>query len=269
MISDRSGALSLDRADASLGVQSAEAPQAARPRLGGRLRSLAFDVLWASWTALFGLTIPYLAVTKAPPSTVRRLARFWARGFLALSAGIVGIRYAMRGRENLPDGPCLIIANHQSTWETIAALVLFPDVAIVAKRELRKIPVMGWFLEKSAMIIIDRADGAKALREMVDAAREAVAAGRSVLIFPEGSRMAVGTPLKLKRGVELVYRALDIPVVPLALDSGRHWKRRPQAMTPGTINVAIQPPIAPGLAARDFAPQIESVLNAALAEMGG
>lgn len=234
----------------------------------GRLRSIAFDGLFAAWTGLFGLTIPFLRISRARSVTVRRVARLWARGFLALSGGVLGIRYEARGRENIPDGPCLIIANHQSTWETIAALVLFPDTAIVAKRELRRIPVMGWFLEKSAMIIIDRADGAKALRAMADAAKAAVAEGRSVLIFPEGSRMAVGTPLKLKRGLELVYRALAIPVLPVALDSGRYWTKQPQTRMPGTILVAIQPAIAPGLSAREFAPRIEGVLDAAMAELG-
>lgn len=240
----------------------------ARPDTLGRLRSLAFDGLFAAWTALFGLVIPILLATRARSGTVRRVARQWARGFLALSSFVLGIRYEVRGRDNIPAGPCLIIANHQATWETIAAILLFPDTAIVAKRELRKIPVMGWYLEKSAMIIIDRADGAKALRAMTDAAKAAVAEGRSVMIFPEGSRMPVGTPLKLKRGLELVYRALAIPVLPVALDSGRYWTKNPQTRKPGTITVAIQPMIAPGLSPRDFAPKIESVLDDAMAVLG-
>ena len=94
----------------------------------------------------------------------------------------------MRGGENWPLTPGLIIANHELTWETLAALVLFPDVAIVTKQELLRIPIMGWYLRRSPMIMIDRDDGHKALRAMVEQGQAALAAERSVLIFPEGAR---------------------------------------------------------------------------------
>ncbi len=225
------------------------------------LRSLAFNTLWAAWTGVFGLTIPVLLVLKSPPRTVRKLSRVWARGVLALLAVSTGVRHAVRGASNLPARPCLIVANHQSTWETIAALALFPDVAIVAKRELLRIPVMGWYLRRSPMIVIDRDEAGKALREMTAQSRAALAEGRPVLIFPEGTRVPVGEPVSFKRGVELLYRTLGVTVAPVALDSGRFWPRGSGWKTPGTIIVSILPPLAPGLPAAEFARRAEGVIE--------
>jgi 1-acyl-sn-glycerol-3-phosphate acyltransferase len=233
------------------------------------LRSLLFDVLWGAWTALFGLTIPLLWLLGSPPKMVRQFSRVWARGILALLTAITGVKYVERGHALRLNGPCLIIANHQSTWETLAALVLFPDVAIVTKRELLRIPVMGWFLKHSPMIVIDRAEAAKALREMVEASRKALADGRSVLIFPEGTRTPVGAPVKFKRGVELLYRTLGVPALPVAINSGRFWQMGSKPKVAGTIVVSMLPPIAPGLSASQFARTAEAALETEKSNLGG
>jgi 1-acyl-sn-glycerol-3-phosphate acyltransferase len=233
------------------------------------LRSLLFDVLWGAWTALFGLTIPLLWLLGSPPKMVRQFSRVWARGILALLTAITGVKYVERGHALRLNGPCLIIANHQSTWETLAALVLFPDVAIVTKRELLRIPVMGWFLKHSPMIVIDRAEAAKALREMVEASRKALSDGRSVLIFPEGTRTPVGAPVKFKRGVELLYRTLGVPALPVALNSGRFWQMGSKPKLAGTIVVSMLPPIAPGLSASQFARTAEAALETEKSSLGG
>jgi 1-acyl-sn-glycerol-3-phosphate acyltransferase len=232
-----------------------------------RLRSVLFNLLWAGWTALFGLAIPVLLIGRASPPTIRLMTRLWARGFLALLAAVVGVRYVKWGADHKPEGPCLIVANHQSAWETVAALVLFPDVAIVAKRELLRIPVLGWFLKRSPMIIIDRSDGVKALRAMKEACVAAIEEGRSVLIFPEGSRKEVGAPLEFKRGVELLYRTLGVSVLPVALNSGRFWKLGHEPKVPGTIIVSMLTPIEPGLSARRFFHIAEEVLETATFEL--
>jgi 1-acyl-sn-glycerol-3-phosphate acyltransferase len=231
------------------------------------LRSGTFNLLWGAWTGLFGLAIPFLILGRATPRTIRLFTRIWAHGFLGLLATVVGVRYQKRGKDHQPAGPCLIVANHQSTWETIAALVLFPDVAIIAKRELLRIPVMGWFLKRSPMIIIDRGGGAKALRAMTVASKEAIAQGRSVLIFPEGTRTAVQTPLKFKRGVELLYQALGVPVLPVAINSGLFWKLSRAPKAPGTIIVSMLHPIKPGLSSRQFINVTEEALEAAKLEL--
>ena len=106
-----------------------------------RFRSTLFDILLTVWTGLFAPVLAFLWLIGSPERGVRLTSRLWARGVLVSLKWLVGLTYAERGRNNIPDEPCLIIANHQSTWETLAFLVLFPDVAIVAKQELLTIPV--------------------------------------------------------------------------------------------------------------------------------
>nr|WP_281287365.1 lysophospholipid acyltransferase family protein [Methylobacterium terricola] len=160
----------------------------------------------------------------------------------------------------MPSQPCLIVANHQSAWETLAFLVLIPDVAIVAKRELLAIPVVGWFLRRSPMIIVDRTNGTQALRTMIDMGREAVAAGRSVLIFPEGTRGSISEPLRFKRGVELLYGRLDLPVVPVAVNSGLFWPVGSAAQA-GTVVVSYLAALNPGLSAGEFLAGTERAID--------
>ena len=226
------------------------------------LRSMAFDGLWVLWTALFGLAIPVLLSLGSPPGAVRRLTRLWVRGILLLLSGVVGLKYALQGWEHVLNTPTLIIANHQSTWETLAALVLFPDVAIVAKRELLRIPVMGWYLKHSPMIVIDRDEASKALRLMTAQSRAAVAAGRSVLIFPEGTRKPVGDLVEFKRGVELLYRTLGVPVLPVVVNSGCYWPLGRALKRPGIITVSCLAPIQPGLSAAIFTKTAEGTIQA-------
>ena len=225
------------------------------------MRSHVFYGLWGLWTGLFGLLIPLLWIAGPPPRTVRGLTRIWARGILRLLSGLVGLRYEVRGAENRPLTPGLIIANHESTWETLAALVLFPDVAIVTKQELLRIPIMGWYLRRSPMIMIDRDDGRKALRAMVEQGQVALAGGRSVLIFPEGARKRTGEPVEFKRGVALLYKTFAVPVLPVVVTSGRFWGIGSAPKAPGTIVVSFLPPIAPGLSAANFVNTAEALME--------
>jgi 1-acyl-sn-glycerol-3-phosphate acyltransferase len=198
-------------------------------------------------------------VFGTPARWVRRLARFWARGILFLLVLLADITHSVT--RSAPDrtGPVLIVANHQSAWETIAALVLFPDVAIVAKRELASIPVMGWYLRHSPMIVIDRAGSSTTLRQMVSACRSEVENGRSILIFPEGTRKPPGSPIIFQRGVELLYRSLDVPVVTYAHNSGLYW--RTDGLVSGTVSASIRPLADAGGDARDVLRAAESRLD--------
>lgn len=226
-----------------------------------KLRSRLFDFVWALWTGLFGLTIPVLWLMGSPPRAVRAVSRIWARGVLAGLSLIVGLNFREAGREHIPKTPCLVICNHQSTWETLAALVLFPDVAVIAKRELLRIPVMGWFLRRSPMILIDRGSAASSLRTMIAESSAALAAGRSVLIFPEGTRRRSNEPIRFKRGVELLYKALGVPVLPVVVNSGRFWGVGEGFKRSGTITVAYLPVLEPGLSLAEFARRGEQLMQ--------
>lgn len=227
-----------------------------------RIRSRLFDLVLAVWTALFAPVLAILWLCGSPERGVRLASRLWARGIMAALKWLVGLTYAERGQHKIPDEPCLIVANHQSTWETLAFLVLFPDVAIVAKQELLTIPVFSWFLRKSPMILIDRESGSKAVRKMVEESRAALAQGRSVLIFPEGTRRPVSEPIAFKRGVELLYARLGAPVLPVALNSGHFWGLGQSYKRAGTIRVSYLDPIAPGLTGDEFTRRAEELLEA-------
>jgi 1-acyl-sn-glycerol-3-phosphate acyltransferase len=227
-----------------------------------RIRSILFDLLLAAWTGLFVPALGILWLCGSPERGIRLASRIWARGILAGLKWLVGLTYTERGRHNIPNEPCLIIANHQSTWETLAFLILFPDVAIVAKQELLTIPVFSWFLRKSPMILIDRESGSRAVRKMVEESQAALAQGRSVLIFPEGTRKPVAEPIEFKRGVELLYAKLGRPVLLVALNSGFFWGPNQSYKQAGTISVSYLRPIQPGLSGQEFTHKAVQLLEA-------
>ncbi len=224
-------------------------------------RSKLFDLLFAFWTALFGLAIPILWLLGSPEVPIRSATRIWIRGALFGLKHVVGLHYVERGREHIPQEPCLIVANHQSTWETLASLVLFPDVAIVAKQELLSIPVFSWYLRRSPMIIIDREAGTKALRDMILQSQAALDKGRSVLVFPEGTRRHVDQRVEFKRGAEFLYTKLEVPTLTMAVNSGHFWSPGATSKCNGTITVIYGSPIAPGLSGVEFTRKAEGNLE--------
>lgn len=224
-------------------------------------RSILFDALFVMWTALFALGIPVLWVAGSPRRPIRAVTRLWVRGVLVLLKVVVDLTYSEQGRAAKPDGPCLIISNHQSVWETLAFVVLFPDVAIIAKRELLKIPVVSWYLARSPMIIIDREAGSDALKQMLTSAQDALADGRSVLIFPEGTRKLPDAAIRFHRGVELLYARLNVPVLPVVIDSGRFWGAAQPFKRPGSVAVSYLSAIRPGLPPAAFTKRAESLIQ--------
>ncbi len=162
------------------------------------LRSILFNGLFYTGTVIFCiLGLPVLLATRRIGGY---FGHYWALWTLWLATWTVGLRYEVRGRKNLPAGPAIIAIKHQSAWDTFAAAALFEDPAIIVKRELLAIPFYGWYLRKAGMIGIDRDIGAAAMRRMLKAARAAVAQGRSILIFPEGTRTPVGFGRTLSSG---------------------------------------------------------------------
>ena len=147
-----------------------------------------------------------------------------ARACRRLLAPLAGLTYEVRGRERIPATPAIFAFKHQSAWETLALHLLLADPAIVLKRELTQIPLFGWYLLHAGMIRIDRGGGARALRTLVEDGRAALARGSSIVVFPEGTRAPVGERNPYHPGVAALYRQLDCPVVPVALNSGLFWR---------------------------------------------
>ena len=182
--------------------------------------------------------------------------RAWARGSLWLARVLLGIRYEIRGQENLPanmqESPVIIACKHQSTFETILFNIVVPRPAIVLKKELLNLPFYGWYSRRMGAIPVDRKGKTAAMRRMLRTAEAAVAQGRPIVIFPEGSRTAPGVKGMFHPGVAGLYRHLTLPVVPVALDSGLYWPRRQMVKKPGTIVVEYLPAIPPGLPRPEF-----------------
>jgi 1-acyl-sn-glycerol-3-phosphate acyltransferase len=230
------------------------------------LRAFLFNLLFYAWTVLLCLAVlpafPFLT-----PAGMRRVARAWERGALGLLKVVIGLDYEVRGREHLPPGPAIIASKHQSAWETLAFHVLVPELAVGLKEELTRIPVFGWYLMRAQNIRIDRGAAAKAIRSLVDGAKEAAGRGLSVLIFPEGTRRAPDDPPDYKPGVAALYNALKLPVVPVALNSGLFWRRRGFLKHPGRIVVEFLEPIPPGLDRKLFMRTLEERIETATARL--
>jgi 1-acyl-sn-glycerol-3-phosphate acyltransferase len=229
------------------------------------LRSFAFAAAFYMTTALFLICGSWLLF--AP--------RRWAMAGLKAHAvtctwlleKICGTRMEVRGREKLPAPPYLVVAKHQSAWDTFALIPLFSDPAIVLKDELKWIPLYGWFCVKFEHILVKRDKAASALKAMIRDARTRAAEGREILIFPEGTRTAPGAVPDYKPGFVALYEGLDIPCVPLALNSGSFWPRRSLLRRPGTIVVEFLDPIPPGLPRKEFRERVIAEIEGATARL--
>jgi 1-acyl-sn-glycerol-3-phosphate acyltransferase len=197
--------------------------------------------------ALLLVTPPYalLALATAP---LPRMARYriisgWSRCVIFLSWIILGIRWRVEGRENLPRGPAVILSKHQSAWETLAFQHIFPPQVHVLKRELLWIPFFGWGLALMSPIAIDRSRGVKALRSIARRGRKRLDQGFWVVVFPEGTRVAPGERRTYQLGGAWLAAASGAPIVPVAHNAGRVWPRNAFIKHPGTVTVRIGPPI--------------------------
>jgi len=224
-------------------------------------RSLLFNVLFFVTTTLFVVIGSPLLFT--PRSWAMAALKVHARFELFLLRVIVGTKIEVRGRENIPEGACLVASKHQSAWETFALIPIFRDPALLMKRELFWIPFHGWFSYKFQMIPVDRDKGPAALRRMLREARKRIDDGREIIIFPEGTRRPPGAAPDYKTGIVLLYDALGVPCLPVALNSGLFWPRRTVLRRPGTIVVEILPPIPPGLPKAEFLRRLETVIEGA------
>lgn len=227
------------------------------------LRSALFAALFNLWTLVLGTL--YLPLLLCPPGVVAVAARFWVRGVFVLLRLLCGLRYRVEGE--VPKGAALVAAKHQSTLETFAFWLILNDPAVILKQELLRIPIFGWYLGKTGVIAIDRTAGIKALKEMVKGAEAAAAAGRQVLIFPEGHRQDVGAPPEYHTGIAMIYAGLNLPCVPVALNSGLFWGRGSLAKRPGEVVIRFLPPIEAGLDRKTFMARLEAAIEPATAEL--
>jgi 1-acyl-sn-glycerol-3-phosphate acyltransferase len=228
---------------------------------GAVLRSILFNLLYGLWTA--GMHIVCLPLLFSSQRAVQAAGGVWIDGTLWLLKHVVDIDHRIVGAEHLPATPAIYASKHQSAWETLFLSRYLNFPAFVLKKELLSIPLFGWFLKRSGMIAVDRKAGASALRQMARQATATLESGRSILIFPEGTRVAPGDSRPYQPGVAALYTQQKVQVVPVALNSGLFWGRRAFVKKPGTIVVEILPPIQPGLDRKAFMPELESRIETA------
>ena len=206
-------------------------------------------ILRSSLFALFQLvTTPFFAIVGLLlfplPLTARyRFISTWSRLMLAGAESILGIRYRVLGAENLPPPPFIVLAKHQSAWETLAFQVIFPPQVWVVKRELLWIPFFGWGLALLSPIAIDRAAGPRALKQLLEQGRERLARRFCIVIFPEGTRVTPGRRGNYQVGGAWLAVKTATPVLPVAHNAGELWRRRAFVKRPGVVTVSIGAPI--------------------------
>jgi 1-acyl-sn-glycerol-3-phosphate acyltransferase len=225
------------------------------------LRSLVYNVLF--YLLLVFWMIVAIPTLMMPPRAFLAIAKAWARSSVWLMRVVCNTRVDYRGLEKIPQGPLIVASKHQSMWETFALLQFFDRPLFIYKRELGFIPMFGWYLIKSKMIGVDRSGGMRSLMEMARRAPQEVRSGRQLIIFPEGTRTAVGAPPDYKTGVGQIYVNSGVPCVPVALNSGLFWPRRTFMRYPGTLVVEFLDPLPPGLSRKDFIERISTSIEAA------
>jgi 1-acyl-sn-glycerol-3-phosphate acyltransferase len=218
------------------------------------------------------LYAPPMLLTFPLPFTWRfRIISQWARFHVWLARVLCGLRYEVHGREHLPAaGPAILMAKHQSSWETLAFALIFPPQTWVLKREVLWIPLFGWALALLRPIAINRQSKQRAMQQVILQGRERLNAGIWVTVFPEGTRVAPGQRRRWGQGGAVLAAETGYPVVPVAHNAGHYWPRRSFIKRPGTIKVLIGPAIDPrGLDKQEILRRAETWVTQAMERLEG
>lgn len=227
-------------------------------------RSILFFLwLYGQMTIWTIVGLPTLITGGAP-------MRWWMRNYIRTVLfglrWIVGVRVTIRGRDRVPDGPVLVAGKHQAMLDVFLPFLIFKNPVVVMKQELLWYPGLGWFALRAGMIAIKREGTAKTVKKMVTLGKKRVAEGseRQVVIFPEGTRAKPGEKASYHpAGLRAFYKALDVPLVPVATNSGLCWQARGITRHPGHVVYEVLPPIEPGLPYKDMLARVEQDLEAA------
>ncbi|MCH2555366.1 MAG: 1-acyl-sn-glycerol-3-phosphate acyltransferase [SAR116 cluster bacterium] len=227
------------------------------------LRSLIFNILFYGTPVVMAILV--LPALLLPAPVIRAAARLW--GWVTVQALRVACGTHRLSGDLQAGSQVIYAAKHQSAWETVVLALLLHTPVFVLKRELLRLPLLGWYFSKAGCIAVDRSAGMRALRKLRDDAVAAASGGRSILIFPQGTRVAPGVEHRYEIGVFALYEATGLPVVPVALNSGHVWGRTRWLKRPGRIEVEFLASIEPGLSRRDFMERLETAIETRMAEM--
>ncbi len=229
------------------------------------IRSLIFNILFYGITAI--MAVIGLPILLLPYRVCQKYEHLWSAIMVVLLKYIMGITHRVTGPR--PDHPVIYAAKHQSAWETIFLYAEFDSPAPVLKKELIYLPFIGLFFVKVPSVPIDRSAGRAALKNLMAAAEKINKIGDSILIFPQGTRVAPGAEHSYHAGTFAIYQATGLPVVPVALNSGLFWSRAAFTKKSGVIDVKLLPEIPPGLNRRDFMARLEHDIETATNALPG
>lgn len=236
------------------------------------LRSILFNILF------YGIWTPFMCISALPvlllpghKATVR-ISEVYQYGTYVLEKFILGLDYEIRGEEFRPKSgtACLVAAKHFSAYETLKLFILFEDPAIILKRELLSLPLFGWFLKKLEVIAIDRGNRAEAMDSLYSGARRVQGANRPIVIFPQGTRVSIHATTRekpYKGGIIKLYKELNLPIIPVAMNSGLYWPRNSFWKKSGKVVFEFLPPIPTGLAAEEAMKMLEDRIETATAAL--
>ena len=225
------------------------------------IRSILFNIIF------YTIFIAYIAIMYpiiyfcSPESTLKLAYRPVTRWLLFCLKHFAKIDYKITGGEKIPSGQFIIGCNHQSAWETFIFSILFDNLAIVIKKELLNKPIAGLYFKRLGCIPIDRSSPIKAIKTLLKHGNEAYKLGKSILIFPNGTRSSVDEHVEYKSGIFALYKSLNIPVIPAHVNSGEHWGRNSFKKISGTINLDFKDPINTGLDKETFLKEFENSMS--------
>lgn len=234
-----------------------------------KIRSIIFNILF------YGVLTPLFCICTAPSllmprKYVFRVAKWYQQLAYILELYVMNLKYEVRGYEHVPkdSGQYLVAAKHQSAYETMKLLILFNDPTIILKKSLLSLPIFGWFLQRIEVIAIDRSNREQSMSSLTKGAQKMQHDNRPIVIFPQGTRVNVDTTTSekpYKGGIVKLYRATNMPIIPMAINSGLYWPRNAFWKKSGTVIIEFLPPIPAGLPESDvmkiLEEQIETTSN--------
>ncbi|WP_332766323.1 lysophospholipid acyltransferase family protein [Phenylobacterium sp.] len=229
------------------------------------LRSFVFVALFYLWSVFVAVGLS--PALLGPRPWTMTLIGMWGKGVVWLLEVCCDIKVEVRGKQYMPVGAALVAPKHQCMFDVFAQFAWLPKACFVMKKELTWIPFFSWFAARARMIVVDREGHSTALRKLIRDANDRFADKRQLLIFPEGTRVDPGQKADYKPGIAALYREINVPVVPVATNSGVHWPRHGFMRKPGTIVFEYLEPIAPGLKRAEFMRLLEERIEAASAKL--
>lgn len=225
------------------------------------IRSAIFNVVfYVAFVLLMIVGSPCLLVSRRASLMI---VKIWARMSVAILSGVCGIRIEFRNLHLVPKGASIIASKHQSFLETFALITVLDDFSYILKKELTTIPLLGWYINATEQIGVDRSKKGGVIAQLQRTIRERLDDGRQVIIFPEGTRRPVGAPALYKPGISAFCAVAGVPCTPVALNSGLFWPRRSFLKRPGTVVVEFLPPIPPSLTKSEFMRALKNAIEPA------